>query len=320
MKTVYNYLLASVCLLWVLVGCKKVEHAIPDEIVSFNESTPTAVQVGQKLKVGFLTNNVKSFDFSLVKDGTSILQEQIILSDNQKIIEKEFDIPLNEEYVGEAVLRVTYTAGGQNITKERPITLQESNPVMYVVGGSLGAGWDPTRASMMTVYDPDSKTKFEIFEYLTAEGGFKFLPTNIDWKGGYGKGSAAGSLMQDEEAENLTVSEDGFYRIRMDAEALTYEVLKINMGVIGDATPGGWDKDTDMVFEGGKGSYTWKVTIDLVPGKIKFRANDQWTINFGGDLNNLTQDGPDIEIASAGTYDITLQLTPGAYKAILEKK
>lgn len=321
MKTLNKYISICLCVLLTvgLNACKKVEHTIDDQIVSINESTISALQIGKKLKVGFITNNVKSFDFSIENAGGTILTENVTLEANQKIIEKEFDIPLDESYIGEATLKVTYQSGGQTITKTQPITFLESNPAMYLVGGSTGAGWEPTNATLMSLYDAESKTKFEIFEYLTADGGFKFLPTNVDWTGGYGKGATAGTIDQDEEAGNLTVEEDGFYRIRMDADALTYEVLKLNMGIIGDATPTGWDSDTDMTFSGGKGTYIWKVTINLVPGKIKFRANDDWAINFGGSASEITQGGPDIEITSAGTYNITLDLSPSGYKATIEK-
>lgn len=322
MKTIYKFIAISLCTLLFLGfhACKKVEHSIDDQIVSINENTTSTLQIGKKLKVGFITNNVQSFDVSIEKDGVTLLSENVTLEANQKITEREFDIPLDESYIGEANIKVTYQSGGQTISKQHPITFLESNPAMYIVGGSTGAGWEPTNATLMSLYDEESKTKFEIYEYLTADGGFKFLPTNIDWTGGYGKGATEGTLDVDEEAGNLMVEEDGFYRIRMDSEALTYQVDKISMGLIGDATPTGWDADTDMTFVGGKGSYVWKITINLVPGNIKFRANDDWAINFGGSASEITAGGADISITAAGTYDITLDLSPGGYTAIIEKK
>ena len=301
-------------------ACQKVEHTIDDVIVSLNENTVASIQVGKKLKVGFLTNNISSFDFSIEKSGTVIVSEKITLESGQRIIEKEFEIPLDDTYVGEALLKISYQSGGKTETKTQPITFEESNPQMFIVGGSTGAGWTPTNATALSLYEQGSKTKFETYEYLTADGGFKFLPTNVDWSGAYGKGATAGKLLQDGEADNLLVAENGFYRIRMDADALTYEVLKLSMGIIGSSTPGGWDTDTDMNFVGGKGTYIWKVTLDLIPGLIKFRANDLWGINFGGTPEEIIFDGADIAITTAGKYDITLDLTPGAYKAIIEKK
>lgn len=322
MKAIYKLTTVLICLALIcgINACKKVEHSIDDEIVSFNEATVSTIQIGKKLKVGFITNKVSTFEFSIEKGGETLLTETVTLEPNHRITEREFAIPLDEDYIGEANLKITYQSGGQTITKLHPITFAESNPQMFIVGGSTGAGWEPTNAAAMSLYDEESKTKFEIYEYLTADGGFKFLPTNVDWEGGYGAGITAGTILQDEEAGNLVVPTDGFYRIRMDSEALTYEVEKLSMGIIGDATPTGWDGDTDMTFEGGKGTYVWKITINLVPGNIKFRANDDWAINFGGTEAEITAGGADMPIAAAGTYDITLDLNPAGYKATITKK
>jgi len=302
-------------------SCKKVEHEIDDQIVSINEGTASAIQVGKTLRVGFISNNVRAFDFSIIKDGTILLTEGVSFAENEKIISKEFAIPNDASWVGEALLTVTYDAGGQRMEKTKAIVFQESNPEMFIVGGSIGAGWEPSLSIPMSLYDAESKTKFEIFEYIKAsDGGFKFLPTNTGWDDAFGAGTTAGTLLQTGDAGNIEATEDGFYRVRMDAEGLTYELLKLNFGVIGNATPGGWDEDTDMTFDGGKGTYTWKVTMNLVPGELKFRANDDWAINFGGTAASLSQDGPNIVIDAAGTYAIELHLNPAGYSATITKQ
>lgn len=43
----------------------------------------------------------------------------------------------------------------------------------------------------------------------------------------------------------------------------------------------------------------------MTAGEIKFRANDDWAINWGGDVNALTQGGGNIAVEE-GTYDIKL--------------
>lgn len=312
------FIIAILCL---FSACKKVTHEISDQVVSINESTVASIQVGKKLKVGFISNNITVFDFSIEREGTVLLTENITLSDGHKIIDREFDIPLDESWIGPALLKVKYVADGQTVEKTQAIIFEESNPVMYIVGGAVGAGWEPTAATLMSLYGEDSKSTFEIFEYITVAGdGFKFIPTNIDWVNAYGKGADEGTLLQDENAGNITVPKDGFYRVRMDSEGLTYELLELSIGIIGDATPGDWTKDTYMTFAGGKGTYIWKITVNLIPGKMKFRANDDWPINFGGTADNITQGGADIDITSAGTYDIELDLNPNGYKATFLKK
>jgi hypothetical protein len=50
----------------------------------------------------------------------------------------------------------------------------------------------------------------------------------------------------------------------------------------------------------------FKATFNLVAGEMKFRANDDWGINFGGTLGALTQGGANIAVTTAGNYTITL--------------
>lgn len=306
-------------------SCKKVVHEIDDTIVSINENTPNSVQLGQKLRVGFISNRVNAFEFSIVKDGDALMTEQITLEGDEKILSREFDIPNDGSWMGDVLLQVSYDAGGQRIEKTRALTILESNPEMFLVGGSTGAGWEPPLATPMFLYNSESKDQFEIFEYITADGGgFKFLPDKT-WDNAYGFGASVGTLLQAGDAGNITVEENGFYRVRMDAEALTYDLLKVTWGIVGDATAGGWDQSTDMTFEGGKGTYTWKITANLSEGGLKFRYNNAWDFddipaNLGGDESNLTWGGSNIDITSAGTYNIELNLSPAGYTAKIEKQ
>ena len=82
-------------------------------------------------------------------------------------------------------------------------------------------------------------------------------------------------------------------------------------GLIGDATEGGWDVSTPMTFDAATSTYT--VTTTLKEGTFKFRANDGWDINLGGNINNLTHNGDNINVPEgAGTYTITLDLSDAA--------
>ena len=50
-----------------------------------------------------------------------------------------------------------------------------------------------------------------------------------------------------------------------------------SVGIIGSATPGGWDADTDLVKDAADPNL-WKANVTLVDGEAKFRANDAWTL------------------------------------------
>lgn len=65
----------------------------------------------------------------------------------------------------------------------------------------------------------------------------------------------------------------------------------------------------------------WTVTTSLEAKAFKFRANNEWTINLGGNLNNMVYDGDNIAVTEEGTYRITLDLSdPTAYKATVVKQ
>ena len=86
------------------------------------------------------------------------------------------------------------------------------------------------------------------------------------------------------------------------------------VGIIGTATPGGWDSDTDMV-QSVDSAHLWTLTTELFTGEAKFRANDAWDINWGEDefpIGVGTQGGPNIPVIG-GTYDITFNSNTGAY-------
>jgi hypothetical protein len=143
---------------------------------------------------------------------------------------------------------------------------------------------------------------------MEAGNEFKFT-SDPDWNGtNYGNGGD-GTLSTDGGAGNLTVSETGFYRLTVDLskEPYTYTVTSTNWGLIGDATVGEWNTSTPMTFNSATGE--WTVTTTLAGGKeFKFRANDGWDINLGGDVNGLTYGGDNIPVATDGTYTVTLKL------------
>lgn len=111
----------------------------------------------------------------------------------------------------------------------------------------------------------------------------------------------------------------GYYLVKADLNAKTYSTEKTHWGLIGDATPNGWDSDQDMTYDPESG--TWSVTLDLGAGKIKFRANDAWDLNYGDDGpdGKLEAGGADIEVPEAGNYTVTLNLEVPLYTYTLAK-
>jgi hypothetical protein len=190
----------------------------------------------------------------------------------------------------------------------------EMNLTLYAPGGHQG--WSPETAP--TLYSRNFDFKYEGYVYFADENTeFKFT-SQPDWGGtNYGDGGEGGILSDDGGAGNLKITEPGYYKLNVDLSVLpfTYTAVATDWGVIGSATPGGWDNDTDMTYDPETG--IWSVTLDLIDGAFKFRANDGWDINLGGDLNNLSYNGSDIPITE-GNYTITLDLSnPQQYSATI---
>ena len=123
---------------------------------------------------------------------------------------------------------------------------------------------------------------------------------------------ASGSSLVANGGSGIVASDGaGWYKFNADIKALNYNMSAYMIGLVGDATPNGWNTpDQKMDYDAKTG--TWSITLDLVVGQIKFRMNDGWSWNLGygsdNSLKNLVQGGANIDIASAGNYTITLTI------------
>lgn len=119
-------------------------------------------------------------------------------------------------------------------------------------------------------------------------------------------GGAAGALAVDGAA--ITPPADGYHVLDVDVNAMTYEFTQRAIGLVGSATPNGWDSP-DQKMDYDQGSGIWSITLDLVVGEMKFRLNDGWAWNLGGTPDNLVHDGSNLPITVAGNYTVTLTIT-----------
>jgi len=177
-------------------------------------------------------------------------------------------------------------------------------PVIYVPGAHQG--WDPTNTSTVLA-SVNSDGNYEGYLYFPDdETQFKFTDGPA-WDVNYGDVGADGTL--DLEGDNIVAGDAGYYYITVNLNDLTYTLLKTDWGIIGSATAGGWDSDQDMTFDVATG--LWTAVIDLTGGaEMKFRANDDWTLNYGdnGPDGILNLDGSNIAIANSGSYVVTMKL------------
>ena len=176
-----------------------------------------------------------------------------------------------------------------------------------IIGSGTGTGWDADIDMIQDLAQPDQWS----IEVGLGMGEMKFRADD-DWAVNWGSnGFPTGTGVQD--GDNIPTFE-GAWRIDFNATSGEYSFTPVSVGIIGTATAGGWDADTDMTASMTE-AFTWSIDIDLTDGEAKFRKDDDWAINWGdagfpGGVG--VQDGPNIPI-TAGTYRAMLNTLTGSY-------
>ena len=181
-----------------------------------------------------------------------------------------------------------------------------------IIGNATPGGWDN---DTKMYYDPLDSNKYFITLNLT-QGEAKFRANSawdINWGAidfPIGIGTQGGA--------NIPVPATGKYLINFDKSTGAYsfeEVLEFAaIGLIGSATPGGWDADTDLT-KSSTDPNLWKATVTLIDGEAKFRANDAWAISWGDTLFPSgigILNGPNIPVV-AGQYVVTFNTSTFEY-------
>ncbi len=179
-----------------------------------------------------------------------------------------------------------------------PLTYTAVATTWGVIGDATPTGWG---GQTDMTYDPATQV-FSLALHLSSDGKFKFRGT-ADFSISYGSKTANGKL-DTEGGNDIPVALTADYAITLDLSHPNEYTYSANAwGIVGSAQ-GSWDNDTDMTWDAVNEVFT--VTLPMTAGEWKFRANNAWTINFGGSLTALTQDGGNFAITTAGNYTITL--------------
>ncbi len=183
---------------------------------------------------------------------------------------------------------------------------------LSIIGDATPGGWDEDTHLNRDPSDPDLWTG--VVELV--EGELKFRAEN-DWAINWG-GDTFPTGIAVPGGDNIVVDEAGEYLVSFNVATLEYSFLIVEafdvVSIIGDATPGGWDEDSDMEQDPENPS-VWRLRIELTDGEAKFRANNDWDINWGApDFPSgvATLGGVNIPIV-AGEYRITFNSTTGEY-------
>jgi starch-binding outer membrane protein SusE/F len=201
---------------------------------------------------------------------------------------------------------------------------------LFLVGDATAAGWSENNNNTPLFRDGENENLYHYTgRFAGGDGveGFKLLETTA-WQPQWGldNGELSNSDILGEDPDAFPVTSDGYYTFTVDIDEMTYSFEPFDasgataygaMGIIGDATPGGWDNDTDMT-QSEFDEHIWYVQdFELGSGEFKFRADDDWTDNWGvgheGLSGTANYGSPDNMSAPEGTYDIWFNDLTGRY-------
>lgn len=185
------------------------------------------------------------------------------------------------------------------------VTPYASTSYLYVPGAYQG--WDPATAE--SLISPNSNGIYEGVILFT-ENNLEFKVTvGRSWENAYGS-EEEGTIVLN-KGDNIKAPGTGSYLVTVNTNTNTITFKEFVWGIIGDATVGGWDSDTDMYYNNAE--QIWTITTELTAGTFKFRKDHDWGTNLGGSNGTLTAGGDNITVETAGTYTIILNVAENTY-------
>ncbi|MDR3338560.1 MAG: SusF/SusE family outer membrane protein [Candidatus Symbiothrix sp.] len=187
------------------------------------------------------------------------------------------------------------------------ITPYEPQPTWIYSPGAY-QGWDPATSQALCSLT-DNGIYIGYINFPEADSEFKFTQEkswDVNW------GSDDGHTLAP-NAGNIKSPDAGYYKITVNLNAMEFAMEAYSWGVIGSASPGGWDTDTNMDWNAA--TQRWESTVTLTAGEIKFRLNHDWGTNYGGSglSGDAVAGGDNIAITEAGTYFVIFDVTNLTY-------
>lgn len=254
-----------------------------------NLGTVTSTKANPKRSLDMTS---KDFVFALLKIGGTV------------DVESDFDLRVtaNTEFVS-----------GGDPEKISDIVSFKAKP--YVVSSYLYApgayqGWTPATANTLTSLTSNGEYEGYIDFKNAGDLEFKLTPER-NWDNGYGTDDGVHLILNG--GGNLKAAAVGSQKITVNLNDKTYKLIPYAWGIIGSASPGGWDADTNMHWNDATKAFEIDNVV-LTAGEIKFRLNGGWDVNYGGTNGNAEAGGGNIKVDVAGNYKISLDLVNLKYK------
>ncbi|WP_010181605.1 SusE domain-containing protein [Aquimarina agarilytica] len=284
-----------------------------------------------------------SYVIELAASGTSFAEPSIVGETSERFYSwsvKEFNdavinAGLKPDEEAAVDLRVVSSVGVDNgialtsgVNVYTVVPYPNEAPKLFLVGAFQAyygkSAWTPTEAIEMNYLGDGSTQVYEAYVKLGNDDGFKFISAAADWSvldGNYGTdgGAQNGVIVNSGGSSDVKPSAEGFYYVKVDIDNLTYQLIKMDWGIIGSATANGWDRETSMTYDFESNSFA--ITETLVVGEMKFRSKntgneifgsgEDWKFNVGnsGDEAVAIDTGDDNFMGILpGDYDISLSI------------
>lgn len=286
--------------------------------VNVNYKIGVAAQGATVFQDAGSTANIRQFDWT-----NKILNDAVLKTGAQPNVASQIDVK---------VTATTQSTGGTITIDSDVVTITvtpfSNNVTLYLIGDATAGGWDNSvgNANMYPLLGDHNNSTLYTYTGFFKAGGFKIIKDKGSWTNQYGQGSGSGVLDTSGGSGNINITADGYYKVSIDVGNLTYSIVSVTpssatyatVGIIGDSTANGWGSSTPMTHSAFD-SHVWYLTgVSLTTGEMKFRANDNWDVNWGSSDENFgtaTGGGPNIPVA-AGTYNIYFNDFTGAYVLI----
>ncbi len=203
------------------------------------------------------------------------------------------------------------------------------------------------------VVNADRAELMEVYVLVKASSGFNIIEVAGKTQKTYGPGADYAVVTAPDAEEPKTtfskgaytetsatfnVEKEGLYHVVLDKGLGKVAVMYVEYwGLIGAATPGGWNTDTKVdkvTYDFTACTATFKAeNVKLTKGEMKLRYGSNWKVildvvldlgdgkkgvrvntNLGGSLDALVSGGANIPFAELGFYTVELKWTAGAEK------
>ncbi len=201
------------------------------------------------------------------------------------------------------------TAGTYKIVFNESTLTYTIEKYSWGIVGSVYNDWGNAGLDAPLLYDSYSDTWKAV---VTLKTGDMKIRLNNEWNVNYGDKTLDGIL--DTENENNIPVTAGNYLVTVDFKDLSYTIEETDIwGVVGSGYNDWGNAGPDAPFTpdfSQEGVYYIK-SVTLIDGQIKFRTNNDWTVNYGDKtLDGIldTENENNIPV-TAGVYDIELDFS-----------